>query len=911
MYIVYTIREVKYYLGADIVKKEKLIIIDGSSLLHRAFYALPLLSTKDGIYTNGVLGFMTMLNKINKDYNPEYMCVAFDKKGPTFRHLEYELYKAQRDSTPNELSLQFPILKEILKSMNIYQMEMDQYEADDIAGTIARLGEEEGLDVMLVSGDRDFLQLATDNTKVLITKKGITKLEEYDEKKFIETYGITPKQFIDLKGLMGDQSDNIPGVPGIGEKTGLKLLKEFNSMEGVYENIDKVTGKKRKESLIEHKQTAFLSKKLSEIITNIPLDVTIKDLKVEEPNWDELIKLYEKFELRRLLEQLPHDKVNIESESTYEPEFEIITEESFEEIVEEIKNSKKFAFKLIFKYEDFVKDEILGAIIKVKDKNAYYIDFEENSKCKDAFMITFRPVFEDESIEKIGHRLKGDIVGLFRVGIDIKNITFDSMIGQYLLNPAQSNYDIDELSREHLNINIGNEEELLGKGRKKKSYKDLKIQERANYFSILIDMVFMLENPIKGLIASQGMEELFYNIELPLIKVLASMEYVGFKININVLEELKEEFNKKIDKLTEEIYTLSGEEFNINSPKQLGEILFNRLDLPVIKKTKTGYSTNAEVLDKLKGKHPIIEKILEYRQIVKLKSTYVDGLIDLVDKETKRIHSSFNQTVTNTGRISSTEPNLQNIPIKTEEGRKIRKAFVTQSEDYILIDGDYSQIELRVLAHITEDKKLQEAFYGNEDIHLKTASEVFEVPKEEVTSILRNRAKAVNFGIVYGISDYGLSRDLDIPRKEAKNYIDKYLENYGGVKIYMDSIVELGKKQGYVDTILKRRRYLPELKSRNYAVRSFGERVALNTPIQGSAADIIKVAMVEIYNELERKNMKSKLILQVHDELIIEAHKDEVEEVKNIMKNVMENCVKLNVPLEVDMQMGESWYDTK
>ncbi|HLR35083.1 MAG TPA: DNA polymerase I [Tissierellales bacterium] len=893
------------------MKKEKLIIIDGSSLLHRAFYALPLLSTKDGIYTNGVLGFMTMLNKINEDYNPEYMCVAFDKKGPTFRHLEYELYKAQRDSTPNELSLQFPILKEILKSMNIYQMEMDQYEADDIAGTIARLGEEEGLDVMLVSGDRDFLQLATDNTKVLITKKGITQLEEYDEKKFIETYGITPKQFIDLKGLMGDQSDNIPGVPGIGEKTGLKLLKEFNSMEGVYENIDKVTGKKRKESLIEHKQTAFLSKKLSEIITNIPLDLTIKDLKVEEPNWDELIKLYEKFELRRLLEQLPHDKVNIESESTYEPEFEIITEESFEEIVEEIKNSKKFAFKLIFKYEDFVKDEILGAIIKVKDKNAYYIDFEENSKSKDAFITTFKPIFEDESIEKIGHRLKGDIVGLFRVGIDIKNITFDSMIGQYLLNPAQSNYDIDELSREHLNINIRNEEELLGKGRKKKSYKDLKVQERANYFSILIDMVFMLENPIKGLIASQGMEELFYNIELPLIKVLANMEYVGFKININVLEELKEEFNKKIDKLTEEIYTLSGEEFNINSPKQLGEILFDRLDLPVIKKTKTGYSTNAEVLDKLKGKHPIIEKILEYRQIVKLKSTYVDGLMDLIDKETKRIHSSFNQTVTNTGRISSTEPNLQNIPIKTEEGRKIRKAFVTQSEDYILIDGDYSQIELRVLAHITEDEKLQEAFYESEDIHLKTASEVFEVPKEEVTPLLRNRAKAVNFGIVYGISDYGLSRDLDISRKEAKNYIDKYLENYAGVKTYMDSIVELGKKQGYVDTILKRRRYLPELKSRNYAVRSFGERVALNTPIQGSAADIIKVAMVEIYNELERKNMKSKLILQVHDELIIEAHKDEAKEVEKIMANIMENCVKLNVPLEVDMQMGESWYDTK
>lgn len=893
------------------MKKEKLIVIDGSSLLHRAFYALPLLSTKDGIYTNGVLGFITMLNRINEDYNPEYMCVAFDKKGPTFRHLEYELYKAQRDSTPNELSLQFPILKEILKAMNIYQMEMDQYEADDIAGTLAKLGEEEGLEVMLVSGDRDFLQLATDSTKVLITRRGITQLEEYDEKKFIETYGITPKQFIDLKGLMGDQSDNIPGVPGIGEKTGLKLLKEFGSIEGVYENIDKVSGKKRKENLVEHKQTAFLSKKLSEIITNIPLDITIEDLKVEEPNWDELVKLYEKFELRRLLKQLPTDKVKVDLEPSYKPKYEIIKEEKLEEIINEVNETKKFAFKLVFENNNVMKDGIIGVAIKAKEKTAYYLDFENNVEFKDNFVKRFKPLFESEDIEKMGHRLKDDIVGLFRKGIDIKNISFDSVIGQYLLNPAQSNYDINELSKEHLKIEIKSEEEILGKGKKKKSYKDLNVDERANYFSTLVDMVFMLENPIKGLITSQSMDRLFYNIELPLIKVLANMEYVGFKINMNVLEELEEEFNNKIDNLTKEIYTLSGEEFNINSPKQLGKVLFDTLDLPVIKKTKTGYSTDAEVLDKLKGEHPIIEHILEYRQIVKLKSTYIDGLMKLVDKDTNRIHSSFNQTVTNTGRISSTEPNLQNIPVKTEEGRKIRKAFVTENQDYTLIDGDYSQIELRVLAHITEDEKLQEAFFEGEDIHLKTASEVFEVPKEEVTPILRNRAKAVNFGIVYGISDYGLSKDLDISRKEAKNYIDKYLENYDGVKEYMDNIVKLGKKQGYVETILKRRRYLPELKSRNYAVRSFGERVALNTPIQGSAADIIKVAMVEIYNELEKRNMKSRLILQVHDELIIEAHKEEIEEVKKIMTNIMENCVELNVPLKVDIQMGESWYDTK
>ncbi len=890
--------------------KDRLIIIDGSSLLHRAFYALPLLSTKDGIYTNGIYGFLGMLNKINEDYKPDYMCVAFDKKGPTFRHLEYDLYKANRDTTPNELSLQFPILKSIIKAMNINQIEMDQYEADDIAGTVAKFGEKEGLDVILVSGDRDFLQLVSDDTKVLITKKGITELEEYDEEKFLKDYDITPTQFIDLKGLMGDQSDNIPGVPGIGEKTGLKLLKEFGSMEGIYENIEKVSGKKRKQSLIEYKQTAFLSRKLAKIITNIPMDISLQDLKVEEPNWDELKELYEKFELKKFLNEIPENKIDKMSELTYDSNYKIINEEEFEIVSKKIKKRKKFAFKLVFENNDFMRDDILGVVLKPKDELVYYINFETDEGIKDDFINKFKSFFEDESIEKVGHSLKGDIIGLFRMNIGIENVSFDSVIGQYLLNPAQSNYSIKELSDEYLDIRVESEEDILGKGKNKKNYKDLSIEKRAMYFSKILDIVFMLEYPMKGLIASQGMEELYYNIELPLIEVLANMEYVGFKIDLNVLRELQEEFNKKIDISREEIFNLAGEEFNINSPKQLGKILFDKLDLPVVKKTKTGYSTDAEVLDKLKGKHPIIKNILEYRQIVKLKSTYVDGLMDLVDKKTSRIHSSFNQTVTNTGRISSTEPNLQNIPVKTEEGRKIRKAFVPENEDYLLIDGDYSQIELRVLAHITEDSKLQEAFFKNEDIHLKTASEVFDVSIEDVTPIMRNRAKAVNFGIVYGISDYGLSRDLDISRKEAKKYIEKYLENYEEVKKYMGDIVQLGKKQGYVETILKRRRYLPELKSRNYAIRSFGERVALNTPIQGSAADIIKVAMVEIYNELKTKNMKSKLILQVHDELIIEVHKDEADEIEKIMKNIMENCVELKVPLKVDIQRGESWYES-
>ncbi|MBU5294080.1 DNA polymerase I [Anaerosalibacter bizertensis] len=886
------------------------MIIDGSSLLHRGFYALPLLSTKDGIYTNGVYGFLTMFYKITEEYEPDYISVAFDKKAPTFRHLEYDFYKANRQKSPNELSLQFPILKEVLSAMNINQIEIEGYEADDIAGTIAKFGEEKGLEVILVTGDRDYLQLASEKSKVLVTKKGITELEVFDNKIIMDKYGIKPEQFIDLKGLMGDQSDNIPGVPGIGEKTGLKLIKEFGSMENIYENIEKVSGKKRKESLIEYRQQAFMSKKLGEIVTNVPIELDMEKFIVKEPNWEKLKKLYEKLEFKSLIDKIPKDKIE-DSREEFKSEFVLVNDnKEFNNIINNIKKDKKFGFKIIYSGPNPLKDEIIGICIKPKESSSYYINCENNN-ILDSFKDSFKEIFESEDIEKIGHNIKEDIIGLFRLDINISDISFDSMIGQYLINPSQTDYSIHELAKEYFDIFIESEEELLGKGKNKKTFKSLELEKRVEYFSKILDLTFMLENQIKGIVKSQGMEKLYYDIELPLIEVLASMEYLGFKIDMDIINELGKEFDDKINNLTIEIYDLAGREFNVNSPKQLGEVLFDDLDLPVIKKTKTGYSTNAEVLDKLKDKHPIIDKILKYRQIVKLKSTYIDGLIDLVDDETNRIHSSFNQTVTNTGRISSTEPNLQNIPVKTEEGRKIRKAFVSENENYVLVDGDYSQIELRVLAHISDDPKLKEAFYHNEDIHTKTASEVFEVEKEEVTPLMRSRAKAVNFGIVYGISDYGLSRDLDISRKEAKKYIDNYLKNYEKVKEYMDNIIEVGKRDGYVETILNRRRYLPELKSRNYVVRSFGERVAMNTPIQGSAADIIKIAMVRVYKELKKRNMKSKLILQVHDELIIEAHEDEKEEVENILRQIMESSVELNVPLKVDIKMGESWYETK
>ena len=892
------------------MKNNRLMIIDGSSLLHRGFYALPLLSTKDGIYTNGVYGFLTMFYKITEEYEPDYISVAFDKKAPTFRHLEYDLYKANRQKSPNELSLQFPILKEVLSAMNINQIEIEGYEADDIAGTIAKFGEEKGLEVILVTGDRDYLQLASEKSKVLVTKKGITELEVFDNKIIMDKYGIKPEQFIDLKGLMGDQSDNIPGVPGIGEKTGLKLIKEFGSMENIYENIEKVSGKKRKESLIEYRQQAFMSKKLGEIVTNAPIELDMEKFIVKEPNWEKLKKLYEKLEFKSLIDKIPKDKIE-DSREEFKSEFVLVNNnKEFNNIINNIKKDKKFGFKIIYSGPNPLKDEIIGICIKPKESSSYYINCENNN-ILDSFKDSFKEIFESEDIEKIGHNIKEDIIGLFRLDINISDISFDSMIGQYLINPSQTDYSIHELAKEYFDIFIESEEELLGKGKNKKTFKSLELEKRVEYFSKILDLTFMLENQIKGIVKSQGMEKLYYDIELPLIEVLASMEYLGFKIDMDIINELGKEFDDKINNLTIEIYDLAGREFNVNSPKQLGEVLFDDLDLPVIKKTKTGYSTNAEVLDKLKDKHPIIDKILKYRQIVKLKSTYIDGLIDLVDDETNRIHSSFNQTVTNTGRISSTEPNLQNIPVKTEEGRKIRKAFVSENENYVLVDGDYSQIELRVLAHISDDPKLKEAFYHNEDIHTKTASEVFEVEKEEVTPLMRSRAKAVNFGIVYGISDYGLSRDLDISRKEAKKYIDNYLKNYEKVKEYMDNIIEVGKRDGYVETILNRRRYLPELKSRNYVVRSFGERVAMNTPIQGSAADIIKIGMVRVYKELKKRNMKSKLILQVHDELIIEAHEDEKEEVENILRQIMESSVELNVPLKVDIKMGESWYETK
>jgi len=808
------------------MENEKLIVIDGSSLVHRAFYALPDLKTKEGIYTNSVYGFLSMYYNIKNEYNPDYICVAFDKKGPTFRHEQYKEYKGHRDKTPQELGEQFPIIKEILETMNVKVLEMSEFEADDIAGTLAKMGEESGLDVYLVTGDKDYLQLATDKTKVLLTRKGISEVEVYDRQTIIDKYEITPEQLIDLKGLMGDSSDNIPGVPGIGEKRGLDLIKQYGSIENVYENIEDITAKKMKENLVNNEELAYLSKMLGTIITDVNLDYSIEDFKVEDPDWIKLKEEYDKYELKRFLNEIP-EEFSKKTEEIIDFEYKIASSEDVDEIIKDIKEKKKFAFKFLTSGDNLMTNTPIVLGIKVKDKPTYYIE-NLNHEC----ISKFKEVFESKEIEKIGHELKEDIIILFRQGINISNYTFDSMIAKYIINPGQTDYSINQLSEEYFGYYGIDEEEIRGKGKKQKSFFDVEEEEKSNYLAFTLEAVYRLEEKMLKEIKDLDMDKLYFEIELPLVEVLASMQYYGFEIDKEELEKLSEEYDKEIKELTKTIHDMAGVEFNVNSPKQVGEALFDTMGLPVIKKTKTGYSTSVEVLEQLVDEHPIINNILRYREIAKLKSTYIDGFIKLINSDTNRIHSTFNQTITTTGRISSTEPNLQNIPIRTEDGRKIRKAFISKKPEYTLVDADYSQIELRVLAHISNDKNMIDAFNNNVDIHSQTASQVFHVPLEEVNSTLRNNAKAVNFGIVYGISDYGLSQDLNISRKEAREYIDKYLHNYQGVKDFMDNIVIKGKENGYVETLFNRRRYIPELSSKNFNIRSFGERIALNTPIQ-------------------------------------------------------------------------------
>lgn len=906
---------------------KKIMILDGNSLLFRAFYAMPPLKTKKGQYTNAVYGFLSMLYKLLDIYSPEYICVAFDPKKPSFRHEQYKEYKAQRAKAPNELVEQFQLIRDVLNIHNIKCVEIDGFEADDVAGTFAREAEEQGAKVYLVTSDKDYLQLINENTKVILTKKGVTNTEEMDLQAMAENYGITPTQFIDLKALMGDPSDNIPGVGGIGEKTALKLIQEYGSLDGVYENIDNIKGK-LKEKLEIDKMQAYMSQTLARIIREIPFEFKLDDYKIQKPESKKLLNLYDELEFRtfkkRVADEIePEGQISIfdseGSEGSEESKSEIITinkidfkyidkEEDLKDISNRIKDTKKFALKFLFDLDRVLYSQAVAVGIS-DGKNIYYIDLDIVNESK--VLENLKNIFESKTIQVAGHNIKNEVIYLMKKGIELNNISFDSEIGKYLIEPSESSYAIDKIAYEYLKVEIPSENDILGTGKKRLSFKNLDLEERKTYLYNYLSTVIRAEKFIVDEIEEMEMTELYEIIELPLIEVLAYMEYVGFKVDTNVIDRLGTHFQEKVNALEKSIFELAGESFNINSPKQLANILFEKLNLPVIKKTKTGVSTDAEVLDRLKSEHEIVNLIVEYRSMVKLNSTYVEGLKNVVSQKTKRVHSSFNQTIAATGRISSTEPNLQNIPTRTEEGRELRKAFVAD-DGYVLCDADYSQIELRVLAHLSNEQNLIEAFANNADIHTKTASQVFHVEMDEVTPEMRSRAKAVNFGIVYGISDYGLGRDLNIPRKEAKQYIDNYLHYFSNIDKYMKDIVEQGKKDGYVTTYFGRRRNIPELTSRNFNIRSFGERIALNTPVQGTAADIIKAAMVGVYKRLKNNKMKSRLILQVHDELIIEAYEPELEEVKKILKEEMENVIgTFKVKLKSDVNVGKSWYEAK
>ncbi|MBM7624625.1 DNA polymerase I [Sporohalobacter salinus] len=863
---------------------KELFLLDGSSLLHRAFYALPdSLQTSDGEYTNGVFGFTKMLLRLIEEEDPDSLAVAFDLAGPTFRHEEYEEYKANRKETPDKLKPQFGLMKEVLEAFKIPVLELEGYEADDIVGTLSRQAEDEDYQVTIVTGDRDALQLVTENVKIRYTKRGITNIVDYDLEKIREEYELEPKKLIDKKGLMGDKSDNIPGVDGIGKKTSTKLLHQFGSLEEVLNNIDQVSGKKRKQTLKEQADRARMSKKLATIKLDIPLECDLDEFKLEEPDQDKLVDILSRLEFNSLLKEFGgHETLN------FTDEFEIITDlTAIDELLSMLNEAEKVGFKFKFTSTELYQQQIEGLTL-ANNETAYYIDASELEIAE--LIDRLKPYFEDPELNKLCLNTKENLIYLKEQGVEVKGLSFDLLLADYLLHPSAKEQDLESVLTDQLQMELEEVESEI----------EAEVQQ--------VRVLFKLEKELIDKLENKDLMELFVEVELPLISILAQMELNGIAVDKDMLQELSDKLKEKLDSIRSQAYELAGEEFNLNSPKQLGKILFEKLGLPVIKRTKTGYSTSASVLEKLEDKHEIVPLILEYRKYQKLKSTYVDPLPDLINPKTDRIHTSFNQLVTATGRLSSTDPNLQNIPIRTEEGREIRKVFIAE-EGKELLAIDYSQIELRVLAHISQDENLMNAYMEGQDIHTKTAAEVFGVEASEVSYEQRRRAKAINFGIAYGISPWGLAKDINVSKKEAEDYIDQYLNRYPKVKEYMDRQIKQAKEEGYVTTILNRRRYLPEINSSNYHRRSFGERMAINTPIQGSAADIMKLAMLKSAQVLDERELDAKILLQVHDELIFEVPPEELEEVQQVVKSEMEDVIQLDVPLKVDLKVGTNWRD--
>lgn len=884
---------------------EKIVIMDGHSILNRAFYGVPDLTNAEGTHTNAVYGFLNIMFKILEEEKPEYLTVAFDVKAPTFRHKMFEEYKGTRKPMPEELRQQVPIIKELLQAMQISVVEKPGYEADDIIGTIATMAEKLGMQASLITGDRDLLQLASDNIKVRIpkTKRTGTEIEDYKKEEVIEKYGITPEQIIDLKGLMGDTADNIPGVPGIGEKRATTIVVNFGNIEQAMEHIEEVTPKKAQENLKEYYDLAILSKKLATIQRDVPIDYAIEDAKIKDYYTEEAFHIVKRMEFKNILNRFSteyshNDSLEtnfhlIETKDQWKQQLAQILDSSVNTVGIHLLQTKKsgmFGIAISFCFDEelittcaftgdvIAKEDICNLLERLKEskKRIVVIDLKEQ--------LRYLPFTSEDNI-------------------------YDVAIGAYLLNPLQDTYHYDDIARDYKAMTVPSQSELIGK----LSLLEAKEKMPEQLINLACYHSFTAYNSLEEIMHQlKGEEavELYETIEMPLVYTLYEMETKGIMVNREALKQYGDSLTERIHTLESQIYELAGETFNINSPKQLRVILFEKLKLPFAKKTKTGYSTAADILEKLKCEDPIVGFILEYRQLTKLKSTYADGLANYISYEDERIHGTFNQTITATGRISSTEPNLQNIPIRMELGRKIRKVFIPKP-GFVFLDADYSQIELRVLAHMSDDEKLIEAYKKAQDIHAITASEVFHTPLEEVTSLQRSNAKAVNFGIVYGISSFGLGQDLNISRKEAEGYIKKYFETYPKVKIFLEKLVEEGKQNGYVTSLFHRRRPVPELSSSNFMQRSFGERIAMNSPIQGTAADIIKIAMIRVNERLKRENRKSALILQVHDELLIETATDEIDIVKNILIEEMHHAADLKVRLEIDINQGNNWYEAK
>jgi DNA polymerase-1 len=880
--------------------RKKFILVDGQGLLYRAFYALPQLTTTYGQVVNAVYGFTMILIRLLEEEKPEYIVITFDTPVPTFRHKKFEEYKAHRKKMPVELISQIPLIKEIINNYNIAICSKEGYEADDVIGTIAREAEKRNCDIIIVTGDKDAFQLISPHTKIMTTIKGVTEVKIYDEEEIVRKFGVGSEKIVDILALKGDSSDNIPGVPGIGEKTAIALIKEFGSLENILNNTDKISKKSLREVIREYEDQIKMSKMLATIVREVPIKYDFDSFRVKSPNYGELWKIFKKLEFKNLLKKIA-PKINHEKTKL---KFNLIdTEEKLEGLTSKIIERKCLSFYLVTSSDNAISANILGIALSFKDNENYYIplfilNLIENSKCLSLELVLnkLRTCFENQGIIKISHKLKFNFIVLHRYKVEIEGNNFDTMIAAYLLNPSSEDYNLGNLFWEYLKYLKNNE------NKESKQNTVVSIEDACENAQNILKLKDILEDKME----EKNLISLFRKIEMPLVKILGDMEINGIKMNIDFLKEMSQQVDTRLGELKKTIYNLSETEFNINSPKQLSVVLFERLKLPVIKKTKTGYSTNADVLNTLAPQHKVVSFILEYRELEKLKNTYIDKLPLLVNSKTKRIHTSFHQTVTSTGRLSSSEPNLQNIPIRTEIGREIRKAFIAE-EGLVLLSADYSQIELRILAHLSRDESLLNAFKNDEDIHAHTASGIFNLDQNVISEQMRRMAKVINFGIIYGMSSYGLARNLGIGREEAEKYINNYFYRYKGVKKYIEREKEDARKKGYVLTLLNRRRYLEGINSKDKNIREFNERIAINAPIQGSAADLIKLAMIKIDESFKKERFKSRLLLQIHDELIFEVYKPELEKVKCIIKEIMEHSLEISVPIKVNLKTGNNW----